>query len=644
MIHRRRNMAIQVAVLDQHRARLSLLRLVAGAFLVVFLVALLSAQAFAQQELPDDNPILQSMRIQQAEIEDTDPDFEVSAAHEVPPVDSTVRLLVDTDPGVDDAAALASLLSHETPVELLGIVTVFGNSSPVAGANTVLNLLDLAGRSDIPVVIGGGSPCPASGETGFICPGVGFALHGPDGLWGQSAANMHPGLGGLPTNANDFYCGLHNEKDWQGATLLALGPLTNVAAAIERCPGVMTTLGQVIALGGAKGGGNLTPVAEFNIWQNAGAAEDVVAFRNGEGFPALDTTLVPLEAYSQLSFGQKEIDKLAHEGNAAIQFVLPALQIYKDVLEFNGGKASLPDVTAAALAVNAKFGDSQPALVKVMNPDPGNAALRQVRGQTIVGLDENERVVMIAGEEMLIQLSVLALTDPALFFQVRQELLASDPENVQFVTDIKQKQILKAFIKTLMVKSPEDPSGAALSWVEEFDLPDGTTVDNGETAWSLINTGPNMAKTIVNGGVFEIRNTQTEITWSSEVIDTAGAAGVFFSLDLWAPGSGYESSGTYVDYVEIYYRLDNGPLQFIEAYYGPIAGTVTVSESGPAGDTLQIIVKARSTADHEHYQFDNVVVKAVDRHESADAAAMGENAKLPKIDGEYSIYLPVVVQ
>ena len=105
---------------------------------------------------------------------------------------ASVNLVIDTDPGVDDAAALVWLLYQNTySVNLLGIGTVFGNTSPSNGANNVLTILDAAGRHGIPVAIGAPEPLSQPFEAG---PWLGLRspalLHGSDGLWG--IGQSHP--------------------------------------------------------------------------------------------------------------------------------------------------------------------------------------------------------------------------------------------------------------------------------------------------------------------------------------------------------------------------------------------------------------------------------------------------------------------
>lgn len=153
---------------------------------------------------------------------------------------AAIKLVVDTDPGIDDAAAIVWLLSQERyPVEVLGISTVVGNTTVENAANNVLTLLDALDRRDIPVVIGASEPLTQTHSH------VSSLIHGPDGLWYVGAQHPHD-LNGLSRDVPAFYRDMATTHP--GATLLALGPLTNLAQAIQQYPDEMSNFGQIIIL------------------------------------------------------------------------------------------------------------------------------------------------------------------------------------------------------------------------------------------------------------------------------------------------------------------------------------------------------------------------------------------------------------
>jgi inosine-uridine nucleoside N-ribohydrolase len=235
-------------------------------------------------------------------------------------------------------------------------------------------ILKQLGRQDVPVVMGAALPLvqPLTKTSYFV--------HGPDGLWFLGWTNPQD-LSNVVGNAATFYCDTIAAN--RGLHLLALGPLTNIAQAVQQCPDTMRTIGRLIILGGAKFGGNKTVVAEFNFWQDPEAADIVL----NAGIPI---TLVLLDAFTQPTITQKDLDHLFTKAIPAIQFLAPAIQQYANVQIENTNRAGIPDAVAAVIALQSSEGTRASALVRIV--------LEQsfARGQSIIGLSVGERVSMIA--------------------------------------------------------------------------------------------------------------------------------------------------------------------------------------------------------------------------------------------------------
>ena len=417
-------------------------------FVMLLVMPMPSLAAPAQQEGAEEGPAPNSMRIQPRELEDVDQGAQGNDSDQ-PSGMAPRRLIIDTDPGVDDAVAIVALLSQRRyQVEVLGIATVAGNADALSGANNALNILKSLGRTDIPVAIGSHAPMVrAPSSTGKL-------LHGPDGLWFIGLQNPND-LSGLVQDAvGGFYCA---RPSWEGATLIALGPLTNVARAVQQCPDTMRTLGGIVFLGGAKFGGNITPAAEYNVWQDPEAFAAVLEFAEPEQFgapPQLPLTVVPVDAFSQLTITSKDLDKLARKANPAMAFVLPALQQYVFVQEQNGGAAGIPDAVAVAMALDpARYGQSQAALIRVMLPDPSldqqPGGLSLARGVTVVGLTFAERIPMLATDTELSAIANDAFTPGYDLQGALFGILVRAPDNAQFVTDINESRVAKDLFKAL---------------------------------------------------------------------------------------------------------------------------------------------------------------------------------------------------
>jgi len=353
-----------------------------------------------------------------------------------------IKLLVDTDPGVDDAIALTWLMRQKKqPLQMLGIVTVAGNTTVANATNNALLVLEQLQRPDVPVVMGAAAPRvqPLSKTTWFI--------HGPDGLWFMGWQNPHD-LSGVRTDAAAFYCETVGAN--AGAQLLALGPLTNIAQAVEQCPDTMKTLSHLVILGGAKYGGNQTPVAEFNFWQDPEAAAIVL----NAGLPI---TLVLLDAFTDPTIAPKgvtvtpeQIAALFRGATPAIQFLAPAIQQYLVVQLTNSGSAGVPDVVAAVIALDPSVGERQGALVRVVL-EPGLA-----RGESIVGLTANEKVTMIAGDDELSTLAERAFAyppDPNFNLELEMaSILMRAPDNAQAVISAPENLLTKIVLPDLKAK------------------------------------------------------------------------------------------------------------------------------------------------------------------------------------------------
>ena len=190
-----------------------------------------------------------------------------------------MRVLIDTDPGIDDAIAI--LLALASPeLDVRGITVVHGNVPVEACVLNALKVLDLAGRRDVPVVTGAAAPLVRPARHAQV-------VHGEDGLAGlfPPPDDAHP----FAADAAAFIAGALDESD-EATTLIALGPLTNVATAILATPGVTERLDRIVAMGGAiRREGNVTPAAEFNIYADPEAA--AIVLRAG-----VPITLVPLDA------------------------------------------------------------------------------------------------------------------------------------------------------------------------------------------------------------------------------------------------------------------------------------------------------------------------------------------------------------
>lgn len=177
-------------------------------------------------------------------------------------------LIIDCDPGVDDAVALMLAFGSET-FELLAITAVGGNVPVVKTARNARILRQIAGREDVPVYMGADRPLKRE-------PAGAGEFHGAEGL--GDLAPFDPDVGCADGHAVDAIIDLVMARPPRTVALAVLGPLTNLALALRKAPVLAARLGPVAIMGGARSeGGNITASAEFNIWADPEAAAEVLA-------------------------------------------------------------------------------------------------------------------------------------------------------------------------------------------------------------------------------------------------------------------------------------------------------------------------------------------------------------------------------
>ena len=178
-------------------------------------------------------------------------------------------IIIDTDPGQDDAVALMLALGNPAAIEVLGITAVAGNVGLHRTTTNTLKLLELIGRTDVPVFAGASHPLMVPLETAEY-------VHGETGLNGWEFPDPVTAL--RPEFGPDWIVDTVMSRPEKTITLCPLGPLTNVALAIAKEPRVATRLDKIVLMGGAQiEGGNVTPAAEFNIYVDPHAAARVFA-------------------------------------------------------------------------------------------------------------------------------------------------------------------------------------------------------------------------------------------------------------------------------------------------------------------------------------------------------------------------------
>jgi inosine-uridine nucleoside N-ribohydrolase len=326
---------------------------------------------------------------------------------------TAVKLFVDTDIGVDDATAIAWLLGDRS-AELVGFTTVAGNTTVENATQNLLTLLDVANQRT-PVTIGAAEPLE------FPFSHLGKFVHGPSGLWFSQTTHD---LGGLAHDAPAAIAEAARANP--DMTLLALGPMTNVAQAAQRFPADMAGI-RIIALAGTRGPGNRTPVSEFNAFADPQALDIVLESH-------LNVTLITEDSFNQVKVDSAAfVQDMKDNGGAMGQFLASVLQPYFYAsTQGAGGAVNIPDATAAIYALRPEMGTPTSSLVDVAT----DAGL--TRGQTVIATDAYGKVTMIADDAEMSALADRAFTDPTFDINMAMyEILSRRSDNAQVVLEVK---------------------------------------------------------------------------------------------------------------------------------------------------------------------------------------------------------------
>ncbi|WP_455383253.1 nucleoside hydrolase [Salinispira pacifica] len=296
------------------------------------------------------------------------------------------RLLIDTDPGHDDAIAIFLALAYPEHCELGGITTVAGNQTLDKVTDNALKLLSFVGRP-IPVARGAAAPLERPLATAS-------AVHGESGLGGVELpkARYQP----VPEPAVDFARRFLAASD-EPATIVSIGPQTNLALLLRAFPEAKQRIGLVSFMGGGISHGNRTMTAEFNIYTDPEAAREVIGSGVSLVMSGLDVTE---KAYIE----EREIDSLKRRGPVS-RLVAELLGFYAEVYRSRGlSSPALHDPCSIAYLIRPELFEAEDMYIDVETTG------ELTRGMTVAdrrpgrSIDPNVRVLLDVDRHEFVEL------------------------------------------------------------------------------------------------------------------------------------------------------------------------------------------------------------------------------------------------
>jgi len=223
------------------------------------------------------------------------------------------KIIIDTDPGIDDGMAI-QLALNAPELEILGLTTVFGNASVDITTTNALRLLSIAKRTDIPVCKGASKPLVGKFKGGVP------KVHGDDGQGNvrQPPSQLLPKAG----VAHQFMATAIKAFPHK-ITIVAIGPLTNLARLLQENEGIAVLVKEVVIMGGnAFCSGNATPAAEANIWADTVAADIVFG-------AAWNVHMVGLDVTHKVFMSSDQLDRIAQYKSSLDAYIGSTFRFYR---------------------------------------------------------------------------------------------------------------------------------------------------------------------------------------------------------------------------------------------------------------------------------------------------------------------------
>ncbi|MGB3875156.1 MAG: nucleoside hydrolase [Shinella zoogloeoides] len=289
------------------------------------------------------------------------------------------KIIIDTDPGQDDAAAIMLALGSPE-LEILGITTVAGNVPLSRTSTNARIILEFCSRPDVRVFAGADRPIARPLVTAEH-------VHGKTGLDGPE---LHePKMPLEAQHAVDFIVETLKREPAGTVTLCTLGPLTNIALALEKAPEIAGRVRELVMMGGGFfEGGNITPAAEFNVYVDPEAAAAV--FKSG-----IPIVMMPLDVTHKVLTLKSRVEKLRAIGNRPALALVQMLEFFErfDIEKYGSDGGPLHDPTVIAYLLKPELFGGRDCNVEVETASPLTAGMTVVDWWQVTDRRHNARVM-----------------------------------------------------------------------------------------------------------------------------------------------------------------------------------------------------------------------------------------------------------
>jgi len=286
-------------------------------------------------------------------------------------------LILDTDPGIDDAQAIAYACAHPN-LELLGLTTVFGNVSCAQSTRNALAVLENFGHADIPVAQGAARPLV---QEPIPHP---YFVHGDDGMGNIDLADGQASP--LKQNAAEFIVEQSLARPGE-LNLVAVGPLTNIAQALRLDPELPGRISQLVVMGGTMDEpGNVSPVAEANFLGDPHAADEVFS----ANWPA---TIVGLDVTHKVMLFDSELERLSGNSKTYGDLLYRSSRFYVNFYSTSGAAQGLAEPGCAMHDATAMVYLLRPELFSTLSGPVRVATEAAAAGQLIMKRQDGNYVL-----------------------------------------------------------------------------------------------------------------------------------------------------------------------------------------------------------------------------------------------------------